>query len=137
MEGDDVRLAQLDPRHLADGRSVRRGLGGAAPHSAGQRLLGTRLAGPAEHQRQERGHPRGLVFRLLRRIASAVGVVRLVPHVPRQDAVVLGERSHHPLHVGLQARLLAGVGQGRRAGTLHPARVVHPWNRWMLRPETR
>jgi hypothetical protein len=94
----------------------------------------TPAAGPA--RTDARGHPRGLVLQLLFRIASGVVVVRLVPHVPARTRSSFANAPPTPC-TRFQPRVLVRVGQRRRAGTLHPARVVSPRSRRMRRAQTR
>jgi hypothetical protein len=79
------------------------------------------------------GKSAGDLAELLARLA----IVRLVPDIPAEDALVFAERADHALHVDLELRVVSGVGETRAAGALHPAGVVHAGNGRMLRAQLR
>ncbi len=100
VKADHIRLAQLNLRRLA---LLRRIAPVPAPHPTRQRLHRLLLARPRKHLRQQLIHALHLRRHIRRHIAAIV--VRLVPHIPRQHARIIAERTHHALHISLQLRL--------------------------------
>jgi hypothetical protein len=74
---------------------------------------------------------------LLLRIAAGIVRPGLVPKIPAEDAIVVGESADDAFNVCLQPRILVWIGQRRGAWALNPSRVVDAGNRWMLRAEAR
>ena len=111
-----------------------------SPHAPCQTPLvsgwvGVDGARPPEHLRQQRGDE----FHLVGAFDLAVDprrVVRFIPHVPSQHAVVVAELGHHPDDVVVQHPSVPAVGEVVGAGTLHPARVVHSGPRRALTAES-
>src|SRR6266550_6467948 len=78
-----------------------------------------------------------LVDRLIRQIHWTVGVVRLIEHIPRDNATVLREASDDTLHITAQLFEAGGVRENPGTRTLHPAGIVHVRDRCALRTEMR
>src|SRR5437899_5182957 len=108
------------------------------PRAAGEWLGRIDLAGPGENLRQQRRHAGSLVrwLQFGLGVVAAAGVVRLVPYIPAEDAVVFGESADNPLHIGFEARNLGRIGERFGAGTLYPSRVMHSRNRIVLFPQS-
>ena len=131
VEGDDVGLFELD---FGDGTQ----LGGVAPiagpDAAGEGLGGVDRAGPGEGP-GEKGGDEGVLVGGLAGGGGVVAVVGLVPDVPAEDAVVVGEGSDDAFDVGFELRLVGGVGEFFGTGTLDPAGVVDAGNGRVLGTE--
>jgi hypothetical protein len=126
MERNHVGLFDLDLRHgrqLFESRPVTR------PDPAGERLnrMGrTRKCKPLKKQSENQ---LSLICRLefyVRRIFSVVG---LVPHIPGQDAGIVGKSSDHALDVGPEARILAEIGEDRSSRWCILMRPGYVWSR--------
>src|SRR6266550_6433102 len=78
-----------------------------------------------------------LVDRLIRQIHWTVGVVRLIEHIPRDNATVLREASDDTLHITAQLFEAGGVREHCSTGTLHPAGIMYVRDRCALRTEMR
>src|ERR1700740_1317224 len=93
-------------------------------------------ASPSKHLRQKGENQIALVGRLPLSVGRAIGVVRFVPHVPRENALVAGEGADYPLNVDFQARILRRIQEDGLPRSLHPPRVVHTGNGRTLRTES-
>src|SRR5882757_2714351 len=91
------------------------------------------LTRPRKDLRDQLCHQRGFVFRLVLGVVAAPLVVWLIPYIPRQDAVIVCERTDNALYEGLQPWILRSILKRLRAGALHPAGVMHAGNRRPLR----
>ena len=116
MEGDHVGAVELQLFH----RPQPAGRDGEGPHAGGQRLARRHRASPGKDLRQQRHHGGLLAGRLLVEVAGAVGrvvgVVRLVPQVPRQHPPVVAQGADHAYHVLAQPRRCRLRGGGGGAG---------------------
>src|ERR1039458_2523311 len=89
LEGDDVGALDLDLLRRAQFIGARPV---ALPHAADDRLRGQCRAGVIEKLRQQRQHLFVLVDWLGLPESAGVQIVRLVPQVPRQNALIDGKR---------------------------------------------
>ena len=64
-------------------------------------MHGTR---PIKHLRQKRKHSLDLIFRLELAVAAFVGVVRLIPQIPTEHALILREGADDSGDISTQAR---------------------------------
>src|ERR1700691_1007699 len=99
MKGDNVGLTQLDLLDLAQVAALGRSIYG--PHTAGERLRGICFPCPRERLRQKRRYSGDFVlfFKFFVGVGFAANSTRLIPDIPGEDAVVIGERSHHAHYV--------------------------------------
>src|SRR3954454_5428289 len=96
-----------------------------------------RRACPCKNLWKQSKNQLALVRRLELSIRRAIVVVWLVPHIPGENALIVGERRDHPFDVSLEARILSGIRKHGLARRLHPTRVMHTWNGRALRAEFR
>ena len=92
-------------------------------------------AGPGEGLRQELVDAADFGGFVGGGVASLI--VGLVPDVPAEDAVVVGEGADDAGDVGLELGLVGGVEQALLAGALDPAGVVDAGDGRVLRAEVR
>ena len=99
VEGDDVGLIDLNATH-----GVERFVGGpvSVPDAAGERLRGVLLASPCEDLGKKVEDQFDLVLRICLAVRTVVAIVRLIPHIPGKNAVVLREGSDYSLNIGLK-----------------------------------
>src|SRR6185437_13139368 len=117
MERNDVTLCKLNPLR-------RRPCGWIAPrivrpHAAGERLYWADGPRPLENLGQHLLHKLHLVGQVL--VVPSAGIVRLVPHVPRKDAIVTGKPADDAGDIRLEPWNLRGISQSQTR-TLHPSR---------------
>src|SRR3984885_5873359 len=93
-------------------------------------MYGTR---PGKGLRKQLIHPLHLGGNVLNPVATPV--VRLIPDIPAQNAVVVGEGANNAGYVSLQLRFYGRIMQAGFAGALHPAGVVDSRDRRVLRTE--
>src|SRR5947209_10744911 len=121
VEGNDVGLLHLN---LLDGTQLIRRRPVPLPQPRRDRLRRPPRPCILENLRQQRQHQLFLIRLLYPAITRLVQIVRLVPHVPRQNPVVVRERQNQLLHILQNPQLLLGIGQRHASGTLHPPRIV-------------
>src|ERR1043166_937278 len=131
---DHVRQIDLETIHR--GHLFRRGPI-AFPDAGSQRLLGLRFTRPCERLRQERGDELEFVLRFEFVITAEIFIVRLVPDVPRENALIASERADNAFHVRFEMRILRRVLERRAVRTLYPAGVVYARARLALFSELR
>ncbi len=81
------------------------------------------LARPRKHSRQQRLNQFPFILRVF--IRRIIPVVRLIPNIPPQNPLVIGKRTHHALHIGLQPRILPFIFQRTGPRALYPTRIVY------------
>ena len=132
VEAEDVRLLDLDARqrrHSGQRTPI------TVPQAAGERLSWLRGTGPGKDPRQKAQDDLVLIAGVALSVGAVIAIVRLIPHVPGQNARIKSECAHHSLDVALQARELRWVGKNLRARRLHPAGVMHAGDGRMLGAE--
>src|SRR5206468_8789795 len=82
-------------------------------------------------------HALAFVFEFDFAVGPAIAIGRFIPHVPGQNAGVIGKRPDHTFYVSSEPSFLRGIAQCFGAGALYPSGIVHARNRRMLWSEFR
>src|SRR5580704_5750217 len=117
VEGENVGLLELD---LLDGVEFFEGSPVPVPEAAGEGLRGTDFASPSEGLRKYGADEVALVGQFLLFVAAFVHAARLIPHVPTENALIVGKGADDSFHVAFEARKLRGIFQRGGTGALYP-----------------
>ena len=99
VEGDDIGDHQLQPPQ----RRQRGILPVSDPNTAGERLARRLQTRPCERPGKQRENDIALGrSEILGCVGGGIGIVRLVPEIPHQDARVVAEAADEPAHVAFQ-----------------------------------